>query len=61
MSYIIIGIDIAYIIAFFAIQYYFRSQINSIRVIVEFFREKIVKGKEEDEEVEEDEDSLEDI
>lgn len=61
MSYIIIGIDIAYIVAFFAMQYYFRVQVNSIRVIVDFFREKIVKKKvNDDEDEEEEENSQED-
>jgi hypothetical protein len=47
MSYIIITIDVCYILAFFGVQFYFRRQISSIRVIVEFFREKLVTGRAE--------------
>ncbi len=47
MSYIIITIDVCYILAFFGVQFYFRRQISSIRVIVEFFREKLVSSRAE--------------
>jgi|JI9StandDraft_2_1071091.scaffolds.fasta_scaffold1615146_1 hypothetical protein len=37
-SYIIISLDIAYFLAFLLLHSYFRGQVASIRVIVEFLR-----------------------
>lgn len=53
MSYVIIVIDAGYIIAFILMHTYFRRQLNSIRVIVDLFRKRMVKKEKKKEEINE--------